>query len=193
MRWLALIVLLALPGVATAQGSGGDPADRLDAHGAPTDRYLDRVEIRDVLHGGTEAFFACFREHLRGDANPGDLSAVFFIERDGVPSRVTIDGPETPEALSGCLVEAVAALRFDDHDGDPMEVSYPIVYQSTARQGARVVPYPLVFIRASAPRLPLLSLPPDLSAGEIVLLEKVLVVEEDPEEEPDGEGEPDGP
>jgi len=76
---------------------------------------------------------------------------------------------------------AVQSLDFGEHDGDPVEASYPLVYQ-VDRRGARVLPYPVVFTRPRAVRLPLLLLPADITAGEVRLLERVLTEDEPPSE-----------
>ena len=64
--FLALVFGL-LGGVAQAQGPAGDPRDNLDHPGTPTDRYLDPGELRDVLHQANDAFYGCYRTHVRQD------------------------------------------------------------------------------------------------------------------------------
>jgi hypothetical protein len=174
-----LLLLVCLPAVALAQGSGGDPRDRLDAPGSPTDRYLEPAELREALHGATQEFFLCFRRHLGIGREPGEISVEFAIDRDGVPQQVRLQGPaSTPDPLRDCLVAVTEGIRFDDHDGDPVEAAYPLVFV-TDSQGARVLPYPVVFVRPRPVRLPLLLLPPDISRGEVLMLERILVSEDE--------------
>ena len=165
---------------AWGQGTAGDPRDNLDHPGVPTDRYLDAGEIRDVLHGATDDFYQCFRTQARGTRDVGDVAVTFSVGRDGAIVEVTAELGGAPDALGPCLQDVVRALEFSDHDGDPVEVSYPLVYQVDQR-GARVLAYPVVFTRPRPVRLPLLMLPIDISPGELKMLERILV---DPPVEP---------
>ena len=174
MTRLLLLLLFVLPGVALAQGPAGDPRDNLDATGTPTDRYLDAGELREVLHAANEEFYGCYRKHVRGTKEAGEVAVVFTVERSGAVSEARAELERAPEALGPCLVEVLRGLEFDDHDGDPVIVSYPLVYQ-VDRQGARVLPYPVVFTKPRPVRLPLLVLPVDLSPGELRMLERILV------------------
>lgn len=176
-RSLALLFAalpLLLAGPARAQG-GGQPTDRLDWPGSPTDRYLDAREVRTVLHAASDAFFDCFRRHARG-ADASDVGITFTIGRDGLATGFVAELGNAPPALGTCLEGATGALVFGEHDGDPFEVSYPLVYHVDAR-GARVLPYPVVFTRPKPVRLPLLGLPADFTAGEIRMLELILTDE----------------
>ncbi len=182
-RCLLLLALL-LPSVAGAQGLGGRATDRLDSAGSPTDRYLDSTEVRGVLHAANDSFFQCFRRASGSRAGVGDASVEFTIEREGTTSHVRAElGTELP-GLRECLEAAAAALVFDDHDGDPVEVAYPTVYV-VDRQGARVLDYPVVFTRPRPVRLPLLLLPPDVTHGEVLLLERLLTHDEPPAADPE--------
>lgn len=187
MRLLLLALLLA-PSFAAAQGLGGRQADRLDAPGSPTDRYLESSEIREALHAANDAFFQCFRQAAGSRGGVGDVSVDFVIERSGATSHAEVDlGSDLP-GLADCLELAVAGIVFDEHDGDPVEVAYPTVYV-VDRQGARFLDYPVVFTRPRPVRLPLLLLPPDVTHGEVLLLERLLthdepVVEAPPTVEP---------
>ncbi len=161
-----------LPTSALAQGMGGDPHDRLDWPGSPTDRYLTSDEVRDRLHEATEGFFGCFRESLR--SKPEGAAAVeFTIDGEGKAGSILVDRGKAPESLEPCIQRVVAGIEFGGHDGDPLEVSYPLVYEVDTG-GARVLPYPIVFTRPRPIRLPLLGLPLDVSAGELRMLELIL-------------------
>ncbi len=176
MRGL-LLALLFLPSVAAAQGLGGRVSDRLDSQGSPTDRYLESAEVRAVIHAANDAFFQCFRRAARSRGGVGDASVEFTIERTGATSGARAElGTDLP-GLGDCLEQAVAGLTFDDHDGDPVEVAYPTVYV-VDRKGARVLDYPVVFTRPRPVRLPLLLLPPDVTHGEVLLLERLLTHDE---------------
>lgn len=173
-RLLGFFAVLLIAGSAQAQGPAGDPRDRLDHPGAPTDRYLDPGEIRDVLHGATDAFYQCFRTHARGTRDVGDVAVTFTVGREGVVTEAMAEVGAAPESMGPCLQEVLRALEFAGHDGDPVEVSYPLVYQVDQR-GARVLPYPVVFTKPRPVRLPLLVLPVDVSGGELKMLERILV------------------
>lgn len=173
---LGLTAALSASG-ASARGGAGDPHDALDATGTPTDRYLGPDEIRDALHSATDAFFGCYREHVRGARDAGQVAITFTIERGGRVGAAAAELDGAPPALGPCLEAVVGALRFSTHDGDPVDVSYPLVHQ-VDRSGARILPYPVVFTRPRPVRLPLLVLPADATAGELSLLERVLIRDE---------------
>jgi hypothetical protein len=176
----ALVVLVGLALVpprgaspADSRGIAGDPKDRLDWPGSPTDRWLEAEEIRAALHGATESFFACFREHVRGTEAPGDVSVSFMVPRDGRPAQVQVQADRAPESLRPCVAGVVSGLALPAHDGDPVEAAYPLVLR-VDREGARVLPYPVVFIRRPPPRLPLLALPGDLPGPGLSELEAAM-------------------
>ena len=167
----ALVFLAGAPEV-FAQGTGGDPKDRLDWPGSPTDRYLSSDEVRDRMHESTDGFFQCFKTSLRSKPEGGS-SVTFAIDGDGRAQRVQVDRGKAPEALAPCIESVVRGIEFGAHDGDDLDVSYPLVYEVDTR-GARVLPYPIVFTRPRPIRLPLLSLPLDITAGELRMLELIL-------------------
>lgn len=179
MRRLLLLLLLApltllAPGPARAS-MGGQPTDRLDWPGTPTDRYLDAEEVRTVLHAASDAFFDCFARFARG-ADASDVGITFTIGRDGLIGGFVAELGVAPPELGTCLEQTTGELAFGEHDGDPFEVSYPLVYHVDAR-GARILPYPVVFTRPRPVRLPLLALPPDFTLGEIRMLELIFTDE----------------
>jgi hypothetical protein len=153
--------------------AAGLATDALDAPGEATDRYLSPAEVRAVLHDATDDFYTCFRTHLRGSEAPGETAVTFTIARSGRAEEVQPDLGRAPQALGPCLISLVEGLTFADHDGAPMEVSYPLVYQVDG-QGARILPYPIVFTKTEPVRLPLLELPEDLQPAEIRLLEWIF-------------------
>jgi len=156
-----------------AGGPAGSSSDLLNSPGSPTDRYLEPAEVREVLHAANDRFYQCFRTHLRGGGEPGNVAVTFTIDRSGRASSAVAEMAAGYRSLAGCLTGLVQALEFGEHDGEPLQVSYPLVYQ-VDRKGARVVPYPTVFVRPDTVRLPLLTLPPDLGPGELRMLEIVL-------------------
>jgi len=172
--------LLVVPGAPRASGLA---TDALDAPGEATDRYLTPTEVRTVLHASTEAFYTCFRTHLRGGEAPGETAVTFTIARSGESEAIVPELGRAPETLGPCLTQVVKALDFPDHDGDPMEVSYPLVYQ-VDRQGARILPYPIVFTKPRPVRLPLLELPEDTAGAELRLLELLFTEENLPPPDP---------
>ena len=178
-----LLCVLLTAGQAAAQGTGGDPKDRLDWPGSPTDRYLDAGEVRDTLHGATEGFFACFRDALRSKPE-GGASVAFGVDRAGKAQDIQVEIGKAPESLRPCVEGVVSLLEFGDHDGDVLEVSYPLVYDVDAK-GARILPYPIVFTKPRPVRLPLIALPLDVTAGELRMLELILTVDGPTEAVPD--------
>lgn len=186
MRTIAtpmLLGVLLVTSIASAsevgRTRGGVPRDRLDHPGTPTDRYLDAEEVRAVLHGATEQFYSCFRTHVRGGAEVGEVGVTFLLPRTGKATEVVAELDRAPEVLGPCLAGVVEGLEFGDHDGDPLPISYPLVYQAD-RKGARVLPYPIVFSRPAPVRLPLLALPLDVSGAELRMLEYILVLDSPP-------------
>jgi len=180
---LLLMLLLCVPGLVLAQGPAGDPRDNLDHPGSPTDRYLDAAEIRDVMHATNDAFYGCYRTHVRGTKEAGEVAVRFTVTREGTVTDAAAEMDGAPPSLGPCLVDVLSALQFASHDGDPVQVSYPLVYQ-VDRKGARVLPYPVVFTKPRRVRLPLLVLPATISAGELAMLERILV---DPDERIDAD------
>ena len=173
---LAGLLLVACSMAGEARAAGGLATDALDFPGEPTDRYLTPSEVRTVLHAATEEFYTCFRTKLRGAEAPGEVAVTFVIEREGKPTSIQPELGRAPAELGPCLVKVVEGLVFDDHDGEPMPVSYPLVYQVDTK-GARILPYPIVFTKPHAVRLPLLELPEDISPGATRLLELLLTSE----------------
>lgn len=185
-RMVLFVLLFAAPASAQAQGMGGDPKDRLDWPGSATDRYLSSGEVRDRLHEASEGLFGCFREALRSKPE-GGASVTFVIDREGRGKDIIVDPGKAPESLMPCVQSVIGGVEFGAHDGDPMEVSYPLVYEVDTK-GARLLPYPIVFTRPRPVRLPLFSLPLDVSPGELKMLE--LIFTQDP---PEGEEPPASP
>lgn len=177
-RRVALTSLLLFVGLGAgeARAAGGLATDALDFPGEPTDRYLTPSEVRTVLHGATEDFYTCFRTKLRGAEAPGEVAVTFVIDRAGKPTSIETELGRAPAELGPCLLKVVEELVFDDHDGEPMPVSYPLVYQVDTK-GARVLPYPIVFTKPHAVRLPLLELPEDISPAATRLLELLLTAD----------------
>ncbi|MCP4870575.1 MAG: hypothetical protein GY898_17870 [Proteobacteria bacterium] len=172
---------VAVPALALAMG--GAATDALNFPGSPTDRYLDSDEVRAVLHSATEGFFECFRTHARTGVDASDSGVTFTVQRDGSATDIFAEVGSAPEALATCLSGVITALEFGEHDGNPLEVSYPLVYQ-VDRQGARVLPYPVVFSKPDPVRLPLLPLPANIGPGEVRMLELILVEDAPPEADP---------
>lgn len=167
------VLLLGAAGRARAGGVAGEASDRLDAPGSATDRYLSTEEIRAVLHAQNAAFFMCFRDHLPGGRDPGETSIRFQLPRDGKPTEVVAESAFGSPNLRSCLVDAVRAFTFADHDGAVLEVAYPLIWQVDTR-GARVIPYPVVFTKPRPIRLPLLLLPPDTEPVQVDAVEAAL-------------------
>ncbi|MCK6529821.1 hypothetical protein L6R50_20450 [Myxococcota bacterium] len=146
--------------------------DIIDQPGSPTDRYLSDDELRSALHAANPAFFACFSGRTMNQ-DPGDVSVYFTVPADGVPVDVRAEVPNPVPGLAECLATAVAALRFQDHDGDPVEAAYPVVFVRDEK-GARVIPYPTVFTRDRAAEFVLFPVPPALDDADRSLLHRVL-------------------
>ncbi len=182
-RLLIAFTLLAacVPSAAIAQGTGGDPHDRLDWPGSPTDRYLTSDEVRDRLHENTQGFFECFRASLRSKPE-GGASVTFAVHQDGKAQSIEVDPGKAPETLRPCVASVVAGIDFRTHDGDPLDVSYPLVYEVDTR-GARILPYPIVFTKPRPIRLPLLTLPLDTTPGEMKMLEVIFTRDAPPKVE----------
>jgi hypothetical protein len=154
----ALVLLAACMPAALAAGQG---ASVLEQTGTLTDRYLTVGEARDVLHAANPGFGACFQEHA-GVREPGDVSLKFTVARDGRPLSVRVEIDEAFAPLGECLEQVASELRYDAHDGDPMELAYPIVFVRDDR-GPRTVPYPIVFVRPRVRTFLFVHVPPALT------------------------------
>ena len=173
----ALAALLLLPTSTAADGLRGSAADRLDWPGSATDRYLDGEEVVAVLHGAAEGFAGCATKEAVGLLSEEPVWLRFGVGPKGRPvhSQVLRDGQLN--ALEGCILAVLTALEFGDHDGLPGEYSYPVVLQQ--QQGAvRNLPYPLVMESLEPLRLPLLTLPLDLSKDDQAAIVATLAPKE---------------
>jgi hypothetical protein len=148
----------------------GTVVDRLDSSGEATDRYLSPDELRLVLHAATDDLTECFVASGGLSAASLDAALTFVISRSGETQDVQVTLGRNEAELRSCLGMVVEGLSFDDHDGDPLEVSYPLVFVADEPSG-KLLPYPVVFTKTQPIRLPLLELPPDLSSAELLLLE----------------------
>jgi hypothetical protein len=159
MRATALApVLIAVWLPASLAASQG--ASALEQTGTLTDRYLTVGEAREVLHAANQGFGLCFQEHA-GVREPGDVSLKFTVARDGRPLSVRVEIDEEFAPLGECLEQVAADLRYDAHDGDPMDLAYPIVFVRDDR-GPRTVPYPIVFVRPRERTFLFVHVPPSL-------------------------------
>ncbi len=163
----ALLLVLAPAGLAAGQG-----ASLLEQHGTLTDRYLTVGEARDVLHGANGDFGLCFAEHA-GAREPGDVNLKFTVARDGRPLSVRVEIDEAFAELGVCLEGVADRLVYDAHDGDPMDLAYPIVFVRDDR-GPRTVPYPIVFVRPRERTFLFVHVPPALAPDQRSLLEQWL-------------------
>jgi len=162
----ALIVAICLTPV------GAAASDKLAHTGERTDRYLEVGEARDVLHRATKFFLDCFVIHL-GANEPGEVTLSLEVTREGDPEEVFVEiDPELGD-LRQCLVGVAEGLEFQDHDGDPMEVAYPLVFVRDD-QGSRVVLYPIVFVRPRPRDFVLIHLPPTLTPEQREQLRRAL-------------------
>lgn len=166
MRRLGL-VLLALALCTPAAAS-----DKLGRSGERTDRYLTVGEVRDVLHRSTKFFLDCYVVHL-GAKEAGEVTLSLEVTRAGDPEEVFVEMDPSLEDLRQCLVGVAEKMSFDEHDGDPMQVAYPLVFVRDD-QGSRVVPYPIVFVRPRPRDFLLLHVPPTLTPEQREKLSRVL-------------------
>jgi len=158
--------------------------DNLDSPGEVTDRYLDSGEVRVALHGANRELSSCFASLQLPEGGRVDASVRFSVARSGAAedAKASIDNAPESAGLGGvdsCLVGVIQGLSFGDHDGDPLAVSYPLVYVVDGTVG-RVLPYPVVLTKSQPVRLPLLELPADLSSTELRLLEWLFTEEAPP-------------
>ena len=162
----------------------GLPGDGLDSPGEATDRYLAPDEVRTALHSATGELSSCFTPLQLPDGGRVDASVAFSVGRSGAArdARVSIENAPADMglgAIDSCLVGVIERLTMDDHDGDPLAVSYPLVYVVDGSVG-RVLHYPIVFMKSQPVRLPLLELPADLSSTDLRLLEWLFTEEAPP-------------
>jgi hypothetical protein len=165
---VVLVLVAAVPAWAQYK-----PPTYLAEPGSRTDRYLTAGEARDVLHGGTAQFEACFLEHTGISKTPGDVNLMMTVGWDGRPADVQLEIEEGWEPLRGCLDETASSLVFPAHDGDPLNLAYPLVFIRDDR-GSRLVPYPIVFVRQRERAFLLLPLPLSLTPEERAELGRLL-------------------
>jgi len=142
--------------------------------GSLSDRYLTPVEVRDILHDANGTFDSCLQETVATDL-PGEVTLTFAIGADGLPKEILLE-LETVEGfdrLSDCILAAVNEFEFPAHDGDTLEIAYPIVFVND-QKGKRTIPYPIVFVKPRERTLLLLNIPPSLSVQERERLQKLL-------------------
>ena len=167
---LALALALSSPVAALA----ADGPETLEDEGSATDRYLSSAEILGVLHSHNSELYDCFRAHVRRGTDPGELTLLFVVDGLGRTTRARLERGDGFDELARCLEETASDFSYPSHDGLPLEVAYPLVFRSDLESGTRLLDYPLVFLRQEPPRLPLLTLPPTLDEGEVLLLERLL-------------------
>jgi hypothetical protein len=149
-----------------AEGMRGSSKDRLDWPGSTTDRYLDGDEVAAVLGDATDQFAGCASLDEITALEGAPLWLKFSIDPQGRPEAQLPVETDTASPLYSCLLVALKALKFPEHDGAPGLYSYPIVL--LIEEGVvRHVPYPVVLFEESVLSLPLLTLPPDLSQDDL--------------------------
>jgi len=174
-RWtpgVALALALSASALAPRPAGALTEDDLIEAPGSPTDRYIRPEELRAVLHAANDAFFGCFRDRVSGP-DPGDVNVYFTVNNSGRPTQVRAEVPGAVPGLGECLEGIVHGLVFQDHDGDPIEAAYPVVFVRDEK-GVRVVPYPVVFTRERKPEFLLLPVPPALTDDQRALLLRLL-------------------
>lgn len=173
MRTIASLLLAGLVlGAAGAARAQYKPPTYLAEPGSLTDRYLTPGEARDVLHGATSAFEACFLEQ-GGIAGGGDVTLRLTVNSDGRPEGIEVEAGEGQGSLQGCLEQVAGGLSFPAHDGDPLALAYPLVFVRDDR-GSRLVPYPIVFVKPRERAFLLLPMPLTLTLEEREALERLL-------------------
>jgi hypothetical protein len=167
MNRARLLVVVAVA-VALAVAPPSWAASRLGLTGTLTDRYLTVSEVRDELHGSNDRLQECFLEHVAA-VMPGEMTLSFVVRRDGHTEEVFVEVAESFEELRICVVEHVGKVRFQEHDGDPLEVAYPLVFHRD-ENGSRLVKYPIVFVRPRPRAFLLIPVPLALTPEERELL-----------------------
>ena len=130
--------------------------------------------VRDILHDSNGDFDACLQEHTGTDL-PGEVTLTFSVGADGLPreSLLELEITEGFEALKDCVLGVTGKFKFPLHDGDTLEIAYPIVFVND-QKGKRTIPYPIVFVKPRVRTFMLLNLPQTLTAQERERLEKLL-------------------
>ncbi len=154
--------------LACAPAAPSAAASRLGETGTLTDRYLTVSEVRDGLHDANDRMQGCFLEYVAA-VMPGEMTLSFVVRRDGHPEEVFVDVDPQFEDLRLCVIEQAASLRYQEHDGDPLEVAYPLVFHRD-ENGSRLVRYPIVFARPRPRSFLMIPLPLALTPEERALL-----------------------
>ena len=97
----------------------------------------------------------------------------FGVDPQGRATAGQLDGPGATSEPAKCLLSVLAGLQFGDHDGLPGRYSYPLVLQRH-EDAVRNLPYPVVLVAETSLRLPLLTLPLDISPQDLAAIESSL-------------------
>jgi len=169
---LGLLLVLAAAST-SADGVRGSAGDQLDWPGSATDRYLDDDEVTIVLHAAAAKIATCTSDEAQVLNSAEPVWLVFGVGPQGRAVAAATRRQGAATAVEQCLLSVLNELEFGDHDGLPGSYSYPVVFDTTG-EVRRHLPYPLVITQKRPLRLPLLSLPLDLSAEELERIEASL-------------------
>lgn len=161
-----------------AAGGRGLAKDRLDWSGSPTDRYLDGDEVAERLGAGGAQFAACASVEGLGARDEQPYWLEFGIDPQGKAQLTGKQEGGRETELVECLYRALQALDFSEHDGPPGRYSYPVVL-SVEDGAVRNTPYPIVLFTEPTLVVPLLTVPPDLSADDLQAIAAELVPSSD--------------
>jgi len=176
-----LLVGMSVFGLLVSTPGWAQDADaRLDLPGSPTDRILTAPEIKAHLTAQLEELSACFRSTLAGH-DPGDLTLAFRVMRNGQADSISIDGIDLPAKLTSCITTAIQQTPFPSHDGDPVDAAWPLIWISDI-EGARLEPYPVVWIRQRPAPLPFIVWPTGFGLEPVLSIEAVLYGREPPQQ-----------
>lgn len=112
-----------------------DPMDRgtIDFTTTAGTRRLTSNDINDTISGEARGIQRCFRAERDLDpsfGSSGDLEIQFTVRPDGRPIGVDLAPGSYSETLRSCLVRVFRSMRFPEHDGLALPVTFPFHIRS---------------------------------------------------------------
>jgi eukaryotic-like serine/threonine-protein kinase len=106
---------------------GADPLDRgtIDFSSAGGGRRLTPNDINATILQDGRALQRCLRDEITRNRSFGGTEMRFVIRPDGRTQAVDMGGGNYTEELRSCLVPIFRRMRFPEHDGLNLPVSFP--------------------------------------------------------------------
>ena len=112
----------------------GDPLDRgtIDFTTNGSARRLTQADINATIHMEARAIHRCFARERAGNpdfARLGRITVQFTVRPDGRPVGVSMTPGSYTDDLRSCVVRVFRSLRYPEHNGMALPVTFPIEIQ----------------------------------------------------------------